>query len=32
MRGMSSETGKRISGIEHLKQSIVDILTTTTML
>lgn len=29
MRGMSSETGKTISGIEHLKQSIVDILTTT---
>lgn len=28
MRGMSSETGKTISGIEHLKQSIVDILTT----
>ncbi|GKS79133.1 MULTISPECIES: GPW/gp25 family protein [Wolbachia] len=28
MRGMNSETGKTISGIEHLKQSIVDILTT----
>lgn len=25
---MSSETGKTISGIEHLKQSIIDILTT----
>ena len=25
---MNSETGKTISGIEHLKQSIVDILTT----
>ncbi len=28
MRGMDSKTGKAISGIEHLKQSIRDILTT----
>ncbi len=28
MRGMSSKTGKELEGIEHLKQSIIDILTT----
>jgi phage baseplate assembly protein W len=28
MQGMSAKTGKALSGIEHLKQSIVDILTT----
>lgn len=28
MRGMNSKTGKELEGIEHLKQSIVDILTT----
>lgn len=28
MRGMNRYTGKEISGIEHLKQSIIDILTT----
>jgi phage baseplate assembly protein W len=28
MRGMSRETGKHIDDLEHLKQSIIDILTT----
>ncbi|MDX5526489.1 MAG: GPW/gp25 family protein [Wolbachia endosymbiont of Andrena nigroaenea] len=28
MRGMDGKTGKALEGIEHLKQSIVDILTT----
>lgn len=28
MRGMSNKTGKELEGIEHLKQSIIDILTT----
>lgn len=28
MRGMSKETGKELEGIEHIKQSIVEILTT----
>ncbi|QOD38719.1 GPW/gp25 family protein [Candidatus Wolbachia massiliensis] len=28
MRGMSAKTGKALEGIEHLKQSIIDILTT----
>ncbi|WP_265023385.1 GPW/gp25 family protein [Wolbachia endosymbiont (group A) of Epistrophe grossularia] len=28
MRGMSNKTGKELEGIEHLKQSIVNILTT----
>ena len=28
MRGMSSDTGKALSGLDHLKQSIRDILTT----
>ncbi|MGL5029469.1 MAG: GPW/gp25 family protein [Wolbachia pipientis] len=28
MRGMNASTGKELEGIEHLKQSIVDILTT----
>ncbi|APR98555.1 GPW/gp25 family protein [Wolbachia endosymbiont of Folsomia candida] len=28
MRGMSAITGKELEGIEHLKQSIIDILTT----
>ena len=28
MRGMNVETGKALTGIEHLKQSIIDILTT----
>ncbi|WP_264328464.1 GPW/gp25 family protein [Wolbachia endosymbiont (group A) of Andrena hattorfiana] len=28
MRGMSDKTGKELEGIEHLKQSITDILTT----
>lgn len=28
MRGMNRETGTPLSGIEHLKQSIIDILTT----
>ncbi|WP_264719201.1 GPW/gp25 family protein [Wolbachia endosymbiont (group A) of Lasioglossum morio] len=28
MKGMSKETGKELEGIEHLKQSIIDILTT----
>ncbi|RDD34071.1 baseplate assembly protein W [Wolbachia endosymbiont of Cylisticus convexus] len=32
MKGMSKETGKELEGLEHLKQSIIDILTTTTML
>lgn len=28
MRGMNASTGKELEGIEHLKQSIIDILTT----
>ncbi|WP_375604600.1 GPW/gp25 family protein [Wolbachia endosymbiont of Anurida maritima] len=28
MKGMSARTGKALEGIEHLKQSIIDILTT----
>ncbi|WP_341816888.1 GPW/gp25 family protein [Wolbachia endosymbiont (group A) of Agelastica alni] len=28
MRGMSNKTGKELEGLEHLKQSIVDIVTT----
>ncbi|WP_341812423.1 GPW/gp25 family protein [Wolbachia endosymbiont (group A) of Conops quadrifasciatus] len=28
MKGMSKETGKELEGIDHLKQSIIDILTT----
>ena len=28
MRGMSASTGKELKGIEHLKQSIIDILST----
>ncbi len=28
MRGMNANTGKELEGIEHLKQSIIDILTT----
>jgi len=28
MHGMNKHTGKRLSGIDHLKQSIIDILTT----
>lgn len=28
MKGMSKETGKELEGLEHLKQSIIDILTT----
>ncbi|WP_341808365.1 GPW/gp25 family protein [Wolbachia endosymbiont (group E) of Neria commutata] len=28
MRGMNSKTGKELEGIDHLKQSIIDILTT----
>ncbi|WP_264706146.1 GPW/gp25 family protein [Wolbachia endosymbiont (group A) of Ancistrocerus nigricornis] len=28
MKGMNKETGKELEGIEHLKQSIIDILTT----
>ncbi|WCR54407.1 MAG: hypothetical protein PG981_001429 [Wolbachia endosymbiont of Ctenocephalides orientis wCori] len=28
MRGMSAITGKELEGIDHLKQSIIDILTT----
>lgn len=28
MRGINSSTGKALSGIEHLRQSVVDILTT----
>lgn len=28
MRGMDANTGKELEGIEHLKQSIIDILTT----
>ncbi|WP_265041428.1 GPW/gp25 family protein [Wolbachia endosymbiont (group B) of Melanostoma mellinum] len=28
MKGMSKKTGKALEGIEHLKQSIIDILTT----
>ncbi|APR98667.1 GPW/gp25 family protein [Wolbachia endosymbiont of Folsomia candida] len=28
MRGMDSKTGKELEGIDHLKQSIIDILTT----
>ena len=28
MRGMSNKTGKELEGLEHLKQSIIDILTT----
>ncbi|WP_265026493.1 GPW/gp25 family protein [Wolbachia endosymbiont (group A) of Bibio marci] len=28
MRGMSNKTGKELEGIDHLKQSIIDILTT----
>ena len=28
MNGMNSKTGKTLSGIDHLKQSVVDILTT----
>ncbi len=28
MRGMNAKTGKALEGIEHLKQSIIDILTT----
>lgn len=28
MRGMSAQTGKELEGVEHLKQSIIDILTT----
>lgn len=28
MRGMNASTGKELEGIEHLKQSVVDILTT----
>lgn len=32
MKGMDAKTGKELEGIEHLKQSIIDILTTTTML
>ena len=28
MRGMDAKTGKALEGIEHLKQSIIDILTT----
>ncbi len=28
MKGMSAETGKALEGLEHLKQSITDILTT----
>ncbi len=28
MKGMSKETGKELEGINHLKQSIIDILTT----
>ncbi|RDD34045.1 phage baseplate protein [Wolbachia endosymbiont of Cylisticus convexus] len=32
IQGMDAKTGKALEGIEHLKQSIIDILTTTTML
>ncbi len=32
MKGMDAKTGKVLEGLEHLKQSIIDILTTTTML
>ncbi len=28
MKGMDAKTGKTLEGIEHLKQSIIDILTT----
>ncbi len=28
MKGMDAKTGKALEGIEHLKQSIIDILTT----
>ncbi len=29
MKGMDAKTGKSLEGIEHLKQSIIDILTNT---
>jgi phage baseplate assembly protein W len=30
MRGMNNKTGKELEGIKHLKQSMIDILTTPT--